>query len=306
MEVIAEYVGVPFLILGIIGAASGILKRRTSTMFLIVWAGFVFVFFSSLPGTWPRVILPLTPPLAILEAQGIITCEKAVARLLSNRTMNFGWKMRFDVSLKACFVIVLVLVNLYCSIPAITNTHSAYREAADFIAANVPNGNFVFYVGQPVLLLYFHDLYKFGKYAVIVSDIGSMNASYAVVLDFLAKLSPYYPQIESHVAQMRLVANFTDATPTINMLDSMSFSRLHQLEPDPDLTNILIYFRSSTKLVNSQSNPPASPALTQCLAYEPRSAFKDNSLRLGNTVQCSMQSLPFPKWVRITWFRGCY
>jgi len=296
-EVIVEYVGLPVLVLGVIGAARGIVERRVSIILLMIWVGFVFVFFSSLPGTWPRVILPLVPPLIMLAGRGAVSCVEAIGRLSTVRTLRLYRKVRLDASVKVCFVIILILVNLYSSIPAITNAHSGYREAADFIAANVPNGDFVFYVGQPVLLFYFHSLYTAGKYAVIVSDIGSMNASYAVVLDFLAKLNPYYAQIEAHVSQMTLVAKFSDGPPTINMLDSVSFSGLRQLESDPDLMSIRIYFQSPSKLTNSsaQSNSVGGLSPMQGLAHVSFSDFENSSIPLVCMMLRSAESFSVHK-----------
>jgi hypothetical protein len=298
-EVIAEYVGLPVLVLGVIGAARGILERRVSTILLIIWISFVFVFFSSLPGTWPRVILPLIPPLTILAGQGAVSCVEKIARLLPDRTLRFNRKVRLDVSLKACFVIVLILVNLYSSIPAITNAHSAYREAADFIAANVPNRDYVFYVGQPDLLFYLHSLYTAGKYAIIVSDIGSMNASYAVVLDFLANLSPYYAQIQAHVSQMMLVAKFSDGAPTINMLDSLSFSRLRQLESDPDIMSIRIYFPSTLRSSSFQSNSPAMIFTMQGQVHASFRDFQNSVLLLASMTLCQTYSFTHRNLERI-------
>ncbi len=241
-EVIAEYVGLPVIILGVIGAARGILERRVSTILLMIWVGFVFVFFSSLPGTWPRIILPLIPPLIILAGQGIISCEEAIARLLRVRTVRLNRKVRLDASLKACFVIVLMLVNLYSSIPAITNAHSAYREAADFIAANVPN--------------------------------------------------PYYARIEAHVSQMTLVAKFIDGPPTINMLDSVRFSGLRQLESNPDTMSIRIYFRSPSTLNNSLSQSNSLPWIStiQGMVHASFRDFEISPLPLASIMPCSPES----------------
>ena len=250
--VLTEFVGLPALVLAVIGGVRGILKRQTNTILLIMWVGFVFIYFSSLPGyEAPRLILPLVVPLAILTGQGTLWCATTIVRFLQGFDSSLRQK-RLGASLKAGFVIAVVLVNLYSSIPAITNTHSAYRQAAEFIIANVPSGELVWCRSQIVLWVYFN---MFGKNVNISTDVSQISQAYAVVLDFVAaKSSPDYLRIQTQISQMTLAARIRNDAGTINMLDSWTpLSGFQQFESDPDRLSIRIYIQSSRSVSNSPS-----------------------------------------------------
>ena len=249
-HVLTEFVGLPTLALAVVGGVRGILKRQMNVVLLIIWVGFVFIYFSSLPGLYPRVILPLVVPLAVLAGQATLWCATTIVRFLRGLDFRLGQK-RLGASLKAGLVIAVVLSNLYFSIPAITNTHSAYREAAEFIIANVPNGDLVWCKSQIVLWAY---LNMFGKNVRLSNDISQISQAYAVVLDFTAKSSPDYPQIQTQISQMTLAATIRNDAGTINMIDSPTpVSGFQQFESDPDRMSIQIYLQSSPSVSNSPS-----------------------------------------------------
>jgi len=224
------------------------MKRKTITVMLVIWVGVIFIFFSSLPNTWPRVLLPLIVPLAILTSQGILSTATCIIRLAHAFGFRIHRKIRLNIIIKVCFVILVVLVQLYTSIPgAITNVHSGYREAAEFLAATIPN-RVIYYNCQPVLLVYTN---SFGLASQMVGDIGLLNQSSAVVIDFIATLSPDYPKIQARISRMTLAARISNDIP-INMLDSTNFSGLRLFKADPDRMTIRIYLGSPT------SRTPAS------------------------------------------------
>ncbi|HKM51645.1 MAG TPA: hypothetical protein VJZ75_10755 [Candidatus Bathyarchaeia archaeon] len=245
---LVEFVGVIVLALAIVGVGSGLMKRKTITVMLVIWVGVIFIFFSSLPNTWPRVLLPLIVPLAILTSQGILSTATCIIRLAHAFGFRIHRKIRLNIIIKVCFVILVVLVQLYTSIPgAITNVHSGYREAAEFLAATIPN-RVIYYNCQPVLLVYTN---SFGLASQMVGDIGLLNQSSAVVIDFIATLSPDYPKIQARISRMTLAARISNDIP-INMLDSTNFSGLRLFKADPDRMTIRIYLGSPT------SRTPAS------------------------------------------------
>ena len=256
-DVVAEFIGAFVIVLAIVGAARGLLRRQVITVLFSIWSVFVFIFFASLQGTWPRVILPMVVPLSILAGKGILSCANALVRFLRALGLRKLRKARFSMLLRVSFVILLVVLHLYSSLPAITNAHSAYREAAEFIANNLPN-RIVFYITQPVLLVY---LDSFGSKSFMVDATAFLNESYAVVLDFIADASPDYAQIQARVSQMTLALRISNDVPALNMLDSTPFSALRQF--DPDRMSIRIYLQSPASLNNSPTQayfPTQSPA----------------------------------------------
>ena len=237
-DVVAEFIGLLVIFLAAIGAAAGLLKRQLGALLLLVWAVFIFVFFASLPGTWPRVILPMMVPLSILAGKGLLSCSNAIDRFLHAFGFRKFRKRRIGSLVRVSFVILLIVVHLYSSLPAITNNHSAYRDAAEFITVNFPS-RLVFYSTQPVLLTY---LEKLGSQSLMVNGLPLLNESYAVVLDFIAEASSDYPQIQARISQMTLALRISNDAGTINMLDSTPFNALRQ--SDPDRMSIRIYVQS--------------------------------------------------------------
>ncbi len=236
-NVLLEFVGPLVILLSIVGVASGLMNRKKSTVLLVIWVALVFVFFSSMTSKYPRVMLPLMVPLSVLAAQGTCTCASVMIRVMQSFSDGMAAsKVRFGASLRVCLVILLILIQLHASIPAITNAHSGYREAAEFLAATVPN-RIIFYSCQPVLLVYAN---SFGLGSQMTGGIGLLNQSHAVVIDFIATLSPDYPRIQARISHMTLVARISNDVP-INMLDSTNFSGLRLFKADPDRMSIRIY-----------------------------------------------------------------
>jgi len=271
-DVIAEFVGVLVVVLATIGAVSGLVRRQTSTVLLLIWAALVFVFFASLPGRLPRVILPMIVPLSILTGKGVLSSASAFTRLLNAFTLTKFRKRRLSALIRVSFVLLIVLVHLTASVPAITNVHSGYRDAAEFIANNLSN-RIVFYRTQPVLLVY---LDTFRARSLMVNAILLLNQSSAVVVDFIAEVSPDYAQIQARVTQMTLAVSISNDVPTLNMLDSTPFSTFRQL--DPDRTSIRIYIQSPVSIATSPTQSysfaqrPTEPAL-----FEASTVLRSNS-----------------------------
>ena len=245
-----EFIGPLALALATLGVVGGLVKRKMNTILLVIWVCFVFIFFSSIANHYPRVILPLMIPLSILVAQGISPCTSAVIcfiRALGVRVSNRKFKLR--TSLTVCLVILIVLVQLYASIPAITNTHPGYREAAELLSGVLPN-RVIFYRCQPVILVYTFNL---GLY--LVGAMSLLNQSSALVLDFIATISPDYPQIQARISHgMVLYARIKNDIP-INMLDSTTFSGLDAWKSDLDRFSIRIYIQNA-----SRPMPPSKPS----------------------------------------------
>jgi len=262
-NVVAEFVGVLVVAFATVGVMTGIFKRHVNTLLLFTWAMLVFVFFASLPGGWPRVILPMTVPISILAAMGCLRCAGVTARFFSVSTLRTVRKSKLNALIRVSFILLIILVHLYSSFPAVTDAHFGYREAAEFISSNLPN-RVVFYRTQPVLLVY---LDNSGAHSLMVTGIPLLNQSYAVVLDFIAEESPDYAKIQARVSEMTLVARINNDVPSLNMLDSMSFNALRQ--GDPDRTSIRIYIQLSTAWSPSSTQsltfpkPTAEPVLFQ-------------------------------------------
>ena len=260
-DVVGEFIGLLVIVLATIGAAIGFVRRQLGTALLSIWAVFVFVFFASFPGTWPRVILPIIVPLSILAGNGALACANTIERLLRASSTRKFRKIRLSSLIRVSFLILLVVVHLYSSVPAITNSHSAYRAAAEFITNNLPN-RLVFYQTQPILLTY---LENFRAQSLMVDGIPLLNQSYAVVLDFIAEASPDYPLIQARISQMTLALRISNDVGVINMLDSTPFDALRHF--DPDRMSIRIYIEASTSLVSqsAQTYPlaqtPSDPVL---------------------------------------------
>jgi len=236
-EVLANFVGIPTIFFATIGAVRGFTKRNTTIILLTIWVVVIFGFFSSLSGAWPRVILPLVVPFALLASEGLLSSADYVTHLLRTikpRSLHYTRiKTKFVL---AILVIGLILVNLYSAIPAIANQHSAYREAAEFISEYVPLGVVIWTKTQAVLLVYLMDR----GFTVTQGDIALLNSTSVIVLDFIARLSSDYPKIEARVSQMRLGAKIPNDI-YINMLDSMNFTELQEFESDSDFMSVEIY-----------------------------------------------------------------
>ena len=243
-DVVGEFIGLLVILLATIGAAIGVVRRQSTTALLSIWVLCIFVFFASFPGTWPRVILPIIVPLSILAGKGALACANTFERLFrASRNRKLG-KIRLRSLIRVSFLILLVVVHFYSSLPAITNSHSAYRAAAEFITNNLPN-RLVFYQTQPILLTY---LENFRAQSLMVDGIPLLNQSYAVVLDFIAEASPDYPLIQARISQMTLALRISNDVGMINMLDSTPFDALRQY--DPDRMSIRIYIQTSTLLAS--------------------------------------------------------
>lgn len=243
--VLTEFVGLPTLILALVGGVRGILKRQINTVLLIIWVAFVLVYFASLPGfEAPRLILPLIVPLAILSGLGTLWCATTIVRLLQGRGFSLR-RRRLSASLKAGFVIAVVLVNLYSSIPAIADTHSAYRQAMEFLVAKVPDLTLVWTRSLPVIYIYY---YMFHPDFYIGNNITQISHAYAIVLDYEAnEASPDYLLVQRQISQMTLAARIWNDAGEINMLDSWTpLSGLQQFAFNLDRMTIRIYLRTLT------------------------------------------------------------
>jgi len=280
-DVVAEFVGILVIILATIGAATGLLRRQLSTVLLLIWAVFVFAFFASFPGTWPRVILPMIVPLSVLAGIGVLSCTKAIDRFLHVFGLRKFRKKRLSNLIQVSFVILLLVLHLYSSLPAITNSHSAYREAAEFIATNFPN-RIVFYRTQPVLLTY---LERLGSQSLMVNGLPLLNESFAVVLDFIAETSSDYPLIQARVAQMTLALRISNDVATINMLDSTPFDTLRQ--SDPDRMSIRIYLPSSSSATLTQAYFPSQSPINPVSSEIGISALHNSGLKRADKVDMS-------------------
>jgi 4-amino-4-deoxy-L-arabinose transferase-like glycosyltransferase len=252
-QVLMGFVGLPTVVLAIIGAIRGILKRNSTSVLLVIWGMTVFTFFSSLSGAWPRVILPLIVPLAMLAAEGVLSCAAVLANFLRAITLVSPNRGRLGVALQVFLIVGVVSINLYSAIPAIADQHSAYREAADIISQFVPVGMWIWVKTQPVILVYLLDR----GFAVTQGNMALLNISRVIILDFTAKSSPDYPKIQLRISTMTLVAQIPNHV-LINMLDSTNFTELERWETDPDRMNVQIYV--GPPLLTGP--PPSSPSLS--------------------------------------------
>jgi 4-amino-4-deoxy-L-arabinose transferase-like glycosyltransferase len=252
-QVLMDFVGLPTVVFAMIGAVRGILKRNTTSVLLVIWGVVVFTFFSSLSGAWPRVILPLIVPLAILAAEGILSCSAALAYLLRAISLVSPSRRRLGVALQVFLILGVVLMNLYSAIPAITDQHSAYREAVDIISQFVPMGMWIWVKTQPLILVYLLDR----GFTVTQGNMALLNLSRVIVLDFTAKSSPDYPKIQLRISKMTLAAQIPNHV-LINMLDSTNFTELEKWEADPDRMNVQVYVGPPLLA----GTPPSAPSFS--------------------------------------------
>jgi 4-amino-4-deoxy-L-arabinose transferase-like glycosyltransferase len=275
-NVLLEFVGLFAILLSIVGIVCGLVKRQVNTILLVIWMGLVFIFFSSIANKYPRVMLPLIVPLSILAAQGILSCAAAITRFVHASVFRVTRKKWFNPSVRVALVILVVILQVSASIPAVTNAHSGYREAAEFLAATVPN-RVIFYRCQPVLLVYTNNL---GLGSQTTAGIAMLNYSSAVVLDFIATLSPDYSQIQARISHMTLSARINNDI-LINMLDSTKFDGLREWKSDPDHMSIRIYLENLTKPHSSMSS--SVYALSSLLQLRPQ--FLNTSPRVELSAQ---------------------
>ncbi len=246
LRVLLGSVAVPVLALAVVGGARGIVKRSVDDILLIIWFSTFFVYFSSLWPPYARVILPALVPIAILSARGTVSLAREIDKLgqVHFRTHRFG-----RVS-KTILVISLIVTILPSSLSVVTNPHSGYRNAAEFILAHVPEGASVWIKTQEVLLTYLRLSEK--NINVTFDDpseraIDGIDHADFVVLDYLASVSSQYGRITSCISQMILIASFRNDMPMINFFDApslarMDFSKLQTLlSTDAGLMNIRIY-----------------------------------------------------------------
>jgi hypothetical protein len=146
-------------------------------------------------------------------------------------------------------------MNLVWAAPAITNPHSAYRTAADFIVKNVPDGKLVWWAAQPVVITY---LYLMGKNVRVSDNITDIEEAYVVVLDYRAHLYPEYPLITAQISHMQLVFSIPNDVPVVNLVDSFDFTQLGQVVSDKNVMSIKIYSRApmTPQLQTFAATPP--------------------------------------------------
>lgn len=240
-RVLTSFVTIPVLVLALVGALKGIVRRNLADILLIIWFGYVFTYFSSVPVHYPRVILPVIVPLVILAARGAVWSLIEVDQLLhSIPRIPFVKIPTCRTLLRYAFVIAIVLSNLISAAGTINNTHSAYRTAADFISEHVPDGEIVWIKAQPVLIAY---LGLKGKNVRVSYNIEEIDKAYVIVLDFVAKSYPEYPEIAARLSRMKLIASFQNDVPIVTMLDWTDFVGLQRFKSDPDRSSIRIYAR---------------------------------------------------------------
>lgn len=250
-NVLIHFIATPVLGLALVGAFRGIVKRNLSDILLTIWGGFIFLYFASTATTYTRVMLPAVVPIAILAATGLSWIVTLFGRCLSTLKLPTLRKRSSRTAFQVSLVIAVVAVNLFWAAPAITNTHSAYRTAAEFIAKNVPDGQLVWIKAQPVLIAY---LGMMGKHVAVADNISNINEAYVIVLDFLAQVYPEWPQIEARISQMQLVFSVKNDVPVVNVLDSISFSHLSGVLSDSPRMSIRIYSKTGQISVFQQSS----------------------------------------------------
>ncbi len=244
-NVLTSFIAAPVLLLALIGAVKGIAKRYLADILLIIWVIFIFVYFASTPATYARVMLPAVVPIAILSGSGLSSILSSLDRFVRTHKFSALRRQEYRTIIKAGLVLCVIAVNLILAAPAITNTHSAYRTAAEFIARNVPDGQLVWLKAQPVLIAY---LGIMGKQVKIADDITQINQAYIVVLDFIAQSYAEWPQIQAHISRMQLVFSIKNDVPAVNVLDWTDFARLARITSDESRMSIRIYARAGTTI----------------------------------------------------------
>ena len=238
---LTHFIAAPILLLSLIGAIRGLVKRNAATILLVVWFSFIFAYFASVPAGFVRVILPAAVPISILSASGLVWVLSRLDRYLAKLRKTVLRRRGFRMLVKLGLVLIVLPVNLLYSAPAITNTHSAYRIAAEFIAKNVPDGKLIWWATQPVLIT---ELYLIGRNYRFSDNVTQLDQANIVVLDFRAQLYPEYPIVLSQISHMQLVFTVRNDVPVVNLLDSFSFSQLDQVLANKDTMSIKIYSRT--------------------------------------------------------------
>lgn len=225
LEVIADWVPLPIVILAIIGLAMR-KPAENPHLFTLFWAAFAFVEVSSIPARYSRALLPVLPPLALLAGVGL-------TRLVS--IQPFRWsKPRLNRLFRtgmAVFLITMVLGG--CLIPlmqTVAISHNAYRQVGQILQSAAGNST-VLAETQPVIAFYYKT--TFGD----MTEANLTNANFLVV-DFIGQLR-YQPTIQLLEKQGRLklfMSVHNDASDFV-YLDSTNFHRLKTW----NYTNIMIY-----------------------------------------------------------------
>lgn len=254
---LTRFIAAPVLLLGAIGAVKGIVRKNLADILLLLWAGYVFVYFASTPATYVRTMLPAVVPIAILSGSGLVWALSAIDRFLRTQELPTLRKREYRTLVKVTIVMAVLAVNFALVAPAISDSHSAYRRTAEFITKAVPDGQMVWLKAQPVLIAY---LGMMGKHVRIADNITQIGEAYVIVLDFIAESYPEWPQIEAKISQMQLVYSIRNDVPVVNVLDWTNFSRLSGILSDPVRMSIRVYSRAG-QISNYQSE--ASSAFPQ-------------------------------------------
>ena len=264
-DALTHFIAAPVLALSVIGAVKGIMKRSLVEILLTIWAGFIFVYFASTATTYVRVLLPAVVPIAILAGTGLTWLLAALDQSLRTQKASTLRKRNVRALIEAGLLLAVIGVNVIWAAPAITDTHSAYRTAADFIVKNVPDGQLVWFTAQPIIITYL-DMMR--KQVRISDNISAIEQAYVIVLDFVAQSSPQWPQIQARISQMQLVFTVRNDVPVVNVLDWTDFSHLNSVISDPARMSIRIY-ASAGQIPSYQADPVSPYAMIAGLMRRP-------------------------------------
>lgn len=256
LNVLTHFIATPILALALIGAVTGVAKRNQADILLTVWVAFIFISFASQATTYARVILPAVVPIAILAGSGLMRLLAALDRFLRHQR-RLPMKGRIRPMTLTFLVLAIVAVNVVWAIPAIANTHSAYRLTANFIAQNVPDGQLVWIGAQPILFTYMGLL---GKNVIATDNASALGEAYVVVLDFTAQFQPDWPQVEARISKMQLVFSIKNDVPVVNVLDWTKFSHLNSILSNETMMRIRIFANPGQIQSQIEDAPTSAPS----------------------------------------------
>jgi 4-amino-4-deoxy-L-arabinose transferase-like glycosyltransferase len=227
-EYLTSWVPWPILATAAVGAVLAVKRRSFGDLVWLVWlalyAGSLVMY-----QNFPRLPLPLVPPIAMLAAVGALGLARAIAPARSSGAV-------------AALVTVVLLAT--SAPPALeqTRVHTrAYAEAADYLRRNARPGARILLLAQPCVLFYLPGR----TFEVYTRSHGDEEQALELLrsgrFDFLVtdQRLLYTPEFNQFLADHRdrftLAASFPNPAPEAVLLDRLAFAQVKRVASDPAL-----------------------------------------------------------------------
>jgi len=231
LRALSTWVSPLVLVLSTLGVAHSLRRRESGGIFLSISVLFLLSYFSFMSYTYPRVLLPALPPLALLSARGLIALDNVRVPFID----KLPSRMR-KAKLTSLCLIAVMFSSLYLSTDTISSCHNAYRMAGQFLNNRLSGNDIVWIDSQPVILFYLNT-------AVCSWEKQDILKGRYILVDFVAAARGDLPWILEIVESrgMKLVAEYPNPVHDVVLLNWLSFEKMSQTRHSPSYNTIRIY-----------------------------------------------------------------